>query len=620
MTMLAELELAKVLVPGLELFAKGTVILVAVGIVVSSLRRMSAANRYAIWSVGFGLVLMLPLLSLSMPSWGLPGLTIPQSTEALPASSREILTTQNDNVLLSPATGARVDPIALTNKPITDGRTTVLPTQARSWLTVERLKAGVVVLWAIGALALLVRLVFGVVFVHGVSRRAIRNSSGSSNSRRTPVKSRFGIPSTVRVVYSEEVSMPLCWGFFHPIVILPENANSWPSDRRSSVMLHELAHATRCDYAAHIVTQIVCALYWPNPLVWMAAQRAAMERELACDDEAMDAGIRSDVYAGHLLDVVKSLRVATIPAGAIAMARTSSLANRIRRILSSRERTQVSKPGLVLACATALMLALPVVAFDVRGADDRTFEESSVTSNVAADNLSQQGRTVRDRIEQLEDRDPRIRRYAAWALGELESSRGVQPLVRSLRDPDADVRLVSAWALGEIKDERSIDPLIESLDDENDFVREMVVLSLGEIEHSSAIDPLLDAYESHESLAEVVIWALGEIDTRRAHRARRSIFEDIGVRPFDNTEVWAGDWLGWRSPRRSGSFASLAGELKDDDPLVRQNAAWGLGHMDDERSVELLLDALKDEDPAVRAMAIWALDETNPSRRRNVTD
>lgn len=346
-----------------------------------------------------------------------------------------------------------------------------------------------------------------------------------------------------------------------------------------------------------------------------------MERELACDDEALSVGIRSDIYAKHLLDVVRSQKFGSAPRGAIAMARQSTFAGRIRGILAAgSSRKPVSRRGLMVAASAAFVLALPLAALELRPEESESVNTSTVSSAPTSSEIRQEGRSVRDRIRQLSDGDARVRRYAAWALGELEDERGVRPLVESLGDPDADVRLVSAWALGEIKDERSIDALIEALDDEDALVREMAVLALGEIEHSAAINPLLDAYERDNSLAEPVIWALGEIDTRRAHAARSAVIENLGRRGWENTEVWAGEWLGWNAPRRLGNYSTLLADLNDRDPDVRQSAAWELGHLDDERAVEQLLDALRDEDPAVRAMAIWALDETNPSRRRRVAD
>jgi hypothetical protein len=359
----------------------------------------------------------------------------------------------------------------------------------------------------------------------------------------------------------------------------------------------------------------VRSFYWPNPLVWFAVDKAAMEREHACDDEALNVGVRCDVYARHLLEVVLSQTGGATPHAAVAMAGRSNLATRVRKILArGMSRRPASREVLTAAAFGAVLVTLPLAALELTAAD-----ESSVTEVRHAQ--LQRPRSVEVRIEELNSGDARVRRYAAWALGEMEDDRGVAPLHERLGDNDVDVRLVAAWALGEIKNRRSVEPLVESLNDDDPFVREMVVIALGEIGHSSAVEPLVGAYARDETLVWPVVWALGEIDSFDAYEARMALFEALERRPWDNTEVWAGEWHGWEGPDRIRGLSTLERALSDEDPENRQYAAWELGHLDNEQAVESLLDLLRDEDPIVRAMAIWALDETNPSRqRRRVAD
>jgi HEAT repeat protein len=217
-------------------------------------------------------------------------------------------------------------------------------------------------------------------------------------------------------------------------------------------------------------------------------------------------------------------------------------------------------------------------------------------------------------IAELRTGNASERRYAAWALGELESGRGVDPLIEALGDRDADVRLVAAWALGEIKERDAIPPLIDLLDDNDPLVREMAVLSLGEIERSAAIEPIVDAAARYPELVQPAIWALGEIGGSRANEARDELFEQLGQRSRDNDEVWVGQ-LGTSEARSmSSDVSALIEALRDSDAGIRVSAAEWLGKANDESAVEALLDALRDLEPAVRAMTVWALDETNPSR------
>jgi HEAT repeat protein len=256
---------------------------------------------------------------------------------------------------------------------------------------------------------------------------------------------------------------------------------------------------------------------------------------------------------------------------------------------------------LIAGTAAGLVIAFPAAATDVL----RAFQ--------AEDDVAQ-------RISELQDSDPLVRRYAAWALGELESSRGVGPLHGRLRDDNADVRLVAAWALGEIKERDSVEPLIELLEDSDPLVREMAVLSLGEIEHSSAVSALVETAERRPELREPAIWALGEIGGGGAEEARDALIDRVGLRHAENDEVWTGR-LGSREARpMSRDVPALIAALSDDDAGMRRSAAEWLGESGDPQAVDPLLDALRDPDPSVRAMAVWALDEINPSRQDHKHD
>jgi HEAT repeat protein len=57
----------------------------------------------------------------------------------------------------------------------------------------------------------------------------------------------------------------------------------------------------------------------------------------------------------------------------------------------------------------------------------------------------------------------------------------VEQLVLNLRDKDPRVRRKAAAALGNTKDERSVAPLIEALKNENRHVRRTTSGSLGEV-------------------------------------------------------------------------------------------------------------------------------------------
>jgi HEAT repeat protein len=85
-------------------------------------------------------------------------------------------------------------------------------------------------------------------------------------------------------------------------------------------------------------------------------------------------------------------------------------------------------------------------------------------------------------INILDDDDPKVRAYAARALGGTKDERAVEPLISLLEDKDANVRSNAAMALGQIGDERAVEALTKSLNDEDERVRSIARSSIEEIE------------------------------------------------------------------------------------------------------------------------------------------
>ena len=137
----------------------------------------------------------------------------------------------------------------------------------------------------------------------------------------------------------------MVWGVFRPVILLPADANHWQSERHRAVLLHELAHIQRRDWLMQTIAQLTCAVYWFNPLVWVAMRRMLAEAEQACDDHVLNAGYQSTDYAQHLLDIVRNVKAAGATSrAAVAMARPSKMEGRLRTVLAAnRNRHPVTK-------------------------------------------------------------------------------------------------------------------------------------------------------------------------------------------------------------------------------------------------------------------------------------
>jgi TonB family protein len=156
---------------------------------------------------------------------------------------------------------------------------------------------------------------------------------------------------------------PLTYGVFSHTILLPLSANDWTPARRRLVLAHEMAHVKRHDGAGQLLCQIVCAVYWFNPLVWYAVRRLRIERERACDDCVLGLDGNAPDYADHLLQIARGLNAG--PAlTAVSMAHPSQLKSRVIAILDSGiRRNPMSRftTFLLLSATAALTVSLGVV-------------------------------------------------------------------------------------------------------------------------------------------------------------------------------------------------------------------------------------------------------------------
>jgi TonB family protein len=158
--------------------------------------------------------------------------------------------------------------------------------------------------------------------------------------------------------------MPLAWGLLHPVVLLPKGASEWPEGRLQAVLLHELIHVRRRDLLAQAIAQAACCLYWFHPLAWLGLRQQRQERERACDDAVLAAGLVPHDYAAHLLDLVRGMAARGARwANAPAMAEAAGLELRVRDLLArNRNRRPLSRPAAVAVATAMAAVFLPLVA------------------------------------------------------------------------------------------------------------------------------------------------------------------------------------------------------------------------------------------------------------------
>jgi len=180
------------------------------------------------------------------------------------------------------------------------------------------------VVWGAGVLLALLPLVADLLRLAGVTR----NATGEG------------------LVRHAAVDGPLTWGHLRPVILLPHHP-TWTDREHALVLAHEQAHIQRADWLVHIATRIVCAVFWFQPLVWLAWRRLGAAAEAAADDLVLHTGARPSVYASLLL------RVATHqPRAALAVGK-HPVHIRVMGVLASRPRSAQRRCALVFGTVLA---------------------------------------------------------------------------------------------------------------------------------------------------------------------------------------------------------------------------------------------------------------------------
>jgi len=92
------------------------------------------------------------------------------------------------------------------------------------------------------------------------------------------------LPKTLSVVSNNQLSGPVLSGIFKPTLIIPEGFHSQFSLRQQQLMInHELVHFRRGDNLYNLFALLFVAVFWFNPLTWLAYRAFRRSQELACD-------------------------------------------------------------------------------------------------------------------------------------------------------------------------------------------------------------------------------------------------------------------------------------------------------------------------------------------------
>lgn len=214
-------------------------------------------------------------------------------------------------------------------------------------------------LWGIGILFMSFRLTWGfwqlrtvVVQSTPVSEHIWRNSCDQ-------LRRALNIHYPIAIRSSAWADVPMIIGILQPVILVPSGALTGLSPFCiKAILAHELMHARRHDYLVNLLQSAIEAIFFFHPLVWWLSHAARVEREVLCDEGAVQLINDRVGYARALVELASSRHAPLAPAMT-----DISLKLRIKRLIS-QPRTSAGRglAGLIVAflvSSSLIVYAMP---------------------------------------------------------------------------------------------------------------------------------------------------------------------------------------------------------------------------------------------------------------------
>lgn len=219
-----------------------------------------------------------------------------------------------------------------------------------------------VIIWIAGVVVSLGWLAAGRLRMRRFRRGATLQSGPTAELVRDTARE-LGERRPVTLLTSSQCAVPVTWGTIYPVILVPDAALQWPAERWRMVLLHELGHVRRRDVFWLTCGGLVAAVFWFQPLVWIALRALRASAERAADDWVVRGGVRPSVYVSALVEMVQAAPVTErLTTGSFAMARRAEFEGRMFAVLDEgMSRGPVRGRGLAVAALLA-GVAIPLAA------------------------------------------------------------------------------------------------------------------------------------------------------------------------------------------------------------------------------------------------------------------
>lgn len=186
--------------------------------------------------------------------------------------------------------------------------------------------------------------------------------------------------STIKVMISDKIKVPLSYGIFHPVILFP-NTTDWNDKRTLMVIVaHEVTHINRFDALWKLVLAGTLALHWFNPLVWVMFFLANRDIEISCDEKVVKLfgeSIKS-AYANALISLEESKGTLYSLTNSFAK---NSIEERIRSIMKIKKNSALAVTIAAILVIGATTVFATGAVFPTSIKDNALFSRAQLIDN-----------------------------------------------------------------------------------------------------------------------------------------------------------------------------------------------------------------------------------------------
>ena len=169
-----------------------------------------------------------------------------------------------------------------------------------------------------------------------------------------------------------KVTTPLLTGLLRPRIYLPSDRYTWKE--LELLLSHELSHYRHHDLWYKLILQLVCIVYWFNPLLHWMRREADQDLEFLCDERIMKDGAHEErMQYNYLLAQTAAQRRNFY---GLSTGFNGSLADLKKRMVNIMRAGKLKKGKFITFCFLAVFVFMNVMT----GCSEKEPEDSSAVS------------------------------------------------------------------------------------------------------------------------------------------------------------------------------------------------------------------------------------------------